>query len=184
MVLCGREGTRLWQQLDGGAWAPPDVAHGAPCDAGAVFDADHDGDLDIFVTGPAGSELLNNNRDGSFRPLAGEMGISGGAGRQVLAADLDSDRDLDILVLNTEPPHDVWQNDRTWRYQPFPGLDDLAACIACCGYRRGHGRGWQDWKSTASPRTGRCSPGVPAMLPGTRSRSSVPKRPPGRWNLP
>ena len=125
MLLCGPQGPRLWQQLDDGAWAPRDVGHDAPCDAGAVFDADHDGDLDIFVTGPAGSELLNNNRDGSFRPLAGEMGISGGAGRQVLAADLDSDRDLDILVLNAAPPHDVWQNDRTWRYRPFPGLDDL-----------------------------------------------------------
>ncbi len=125
MVLCGPEGTRLRRRLDDGAWGAPDVAHGARCDAGAVFDADHDGDLDIFVTGPAGSELLNNNRDGSFRPLADEMGISGGAGRQVLAADLDGDRDLDILVLNTAPPHDVWQNDRTWRYRPFPGLDDL-----------------------------------------------------------
>ena len=125
MLLCGQEGTRLWQQLDGGAWAPRDLAHDAPCEAGAVFDADHDGDLDIFITGPAGSELLNNNRDGAFRLLADEMGIRGGRGRQVLAADLDSDRDLDILVLNTTPPHDVWQNDRTWRYAPFPGLDDL-----------------------------------------------------------
>ena len=56
------------QQLDDGAWASREFAHDAPCEAGAVFDADHDGDLDIFVTGPAGSELLNNNRDGSFRP--------------------------------------------------------------------------------------------------------------------
>ena len=125
MVHCGPAGTRLWQQTGDGAWNPSDVGHDAACDAGAVFDADHDGDLDILVTGPAGSELLNNNRDGSFRPLGEEMGIRGGTGRQVLAADLDSDRDLDILVVNTTPPHDIWQNDRTWRYQPFPGLDDL-----------------------------------------------------------
>ena len=125
MVHCGREGTRLWQQLDDGTWNTADITHEVPCDAGAVFDADHDGDLDIFVTGPTGSELLNNNRDGSFRPLAEEMGIRGGAGRQVLATDLDSDRDLDILVLNAAPPHDIWRNDRTWRYEPFPGSDDL-----------------------------------------------------------
>ena len=125
MLLCGEGGTRLWRQLDGGSWKPSEIGHDAPCDAGALFDADHDGDLDIFVTGPDGSELLNNNRDGSFRPLANEMGIAGGPGRQVLAADLDNDRDLDILVLNAEPPHNIWQNDRTWRYQEFPGLDDL-----------------------------------------------------------
>ena len=125
MLLCGPGGARLWWQLDDGAWKPAKTGHDAPCDAGALFDADHDGDLDIFVTGPAGSELLNNNRDGSFHPLADEMGLAGGAGRQVLAADLDRDRDLDILVLNTTPPHDVWQNDRMWLYQPFPGLDDL-----------------------------------------------------------
>ena len=125
MLLCGPSGTRLWRQSDGGTWNPSEIGHDAPCDAGALFDADHDGDLDIFVTGPDGSELLNNNRDGSFRPLAAEMGIAGGPGRQVLAADLDNDRDLDILVVKAEPPHDVWQNDRTWRYQAFPGLDDL-----------------------------------------------------------
>ena len=125
MLLCGPSGARLWWQLDDGAWKPSDTGHDSPCHAGALFDADHDGDLDIFVTGPAGSELLNNNRDGSFRPLADEMGIRGGAGRQVLAADLDNDRDMDILVLNATPPHDVWQNDRMWRYQPFPDLDDL-----------------------------------------------------------
>ena len=125
MLLCGPAGTRLWQQLDRGSWEPLEIGYDAPCDAGAVFDADHDGDLDVFVTGAGGSELLNNNRDGSFRPLATEMGIGSGPGRQVLAADLDNDRDLDILVLKTEPPHDIWQNDRTWRYQAFPGLDDL-----------------------------------------------------------
>ena len=125
MVHCGPAGTRLWRQTGDAKWSPSDVTHDATCDAGAVFDADHDGDLDILVTGPAGNELLNNNRDGSFRPLGEQMGIRGSAGRQVLVADLDSDRDLDILVLNATPPHDIWQNDRTWRYQPFPELDDL-----------------------------------------------------------
>lgn len=125
MLLCGPGGARLWWQLDGGDWKPADTLHDSTCHAGALFDADHDGDLDIFVTGPAGSELLNNNRDGSFRSLANEMAKGDGAGRQVLVADLDRDRDLDILVLNAVPPHDVWQNDRMWRYQPFPGLDDL-----------------------------------------------------------
>ena len=45
----------------------------------------------------------------------------------MLATDLDADRDLDIVVLNQVPPHDAWRNDRTWRYEPMPGLDTLRA---------------------------------------------------------
>lgn len=132
VVLCGDHGSRLWRRTSAGNWEPTETATAAPCVAGALFDADHDGDLDLFVTGPDGNELLSNNRDGSFRKLAQEMGLRGHAGRQVLAADLDGDRDLDILVVNAKPPHDIWQNDRTWQYRPFPGLDDLrnAALLA------------------------------------------------------
>ncbi|MQG70576.1 MAG: tetratricopeptide repeat protein [SAR202 cluster bacterium] len=125
VVLCGDGGSRLWLQTSGNEWQSTETGMATPCAAGALFDADHDGDLDLFVTGPSGNELLSNNRDGSFRQLAAEMGLSGHAGRQVLVADLDTDRDLDILVVNVEPPNDLWQNDRTWQYEPFPGLDDL-----------------------------------------------------------
>lgn len=132
VVLCGDHGSRLWRGTSANNWERTETATAAPCAAGALFDADHDGDLDIFVTGPDGNELLSNNRDGSFRKLAEEMGLRGRPGRQVLAADLDADRDLDILVVNAKPPHDIWQNDRTWQYRPFPGLDDLrkAALLA------------------------------------------------------
>ena len=129
VVLCGDDGSRLWQQDSSNDWQPTDIGTAAPCTAGALFDADHDGDLDLFVTGPDGNELLSNNRDGSFRPLAEEMGLSSQSGqregRQILIADLDSDRDLDIMVVNLAPPHNLWQNDRTWQYKPLPGLDDL-----------------------------------------------------------
>ena len=127
VVLCGADGSRYWRQSDSGTWAEEAVLDERPCSAGALFDADHDGDLDIFLTGPAGNELVNNDGDGSFRPLAEQQGLVGSAGRQVLVADFDGDRDLDILVLNQAPPHDVWQNDRTWQYVPMPGLDDFRA---------------------------------------------------------
>lgn len=124
VVLCGPNGIRLWRQESDGLWTANEIA-APPCTAGALFDADHDGDLDLFMTGPNGNELLSNNRDGSFRQLAEAMGLRGSPGRQVLVADLDADRDLDILVLNETPPHDIWQNDRTWQYRQYPGLDDL-----------------------------------------------------------
>jgi len=125
VVLCGDDGSQLWRQTSSHDWVPTGTGVTAPCTAGALFDADHDGDLDIFLTGPDGNELLSNNRDGSFRPLAKQMNLVGSAGIQVVAADLDADRDLDILVVNERPPNSLWQNDRTWQYRSFPGLEDL-----------------------------------------------------------
>lgn len=127
VTLCGASGVELWRQAPAGEWRKTQQGAALPCTDGALFDADHDGDLDIFLTGDAGNELLSNNLDGTFRPLAEEYGLRGSPGRQVLATDLDADRDLDIVVLNQAPPHDVWRNDRTWRYEPMPGLDTLRA---------------------------------------------------------
>ena len=125
VVFCGQSGTVVLRQAEG-SWSNPQVLGTAPCSAGAVADADHDADLDILVTGPSGTELYSNNRDGSFRALAADMGFVGeGRGRQALFADLDGDRDLDILIVNREPPHDIWQNDRTWQYRAMAGLEDL-----------------------------------------------------------
>lgn len=125
VVLCGPFGTRILLQTED-TWTPGPVLGDEPCTAGAVADADHDGDLDVFTVGPAGNELHSNNRDGSYRRLAADRDLAGtGAGRRVLFADLDADRDLDIVVLNQRPPHDAWQNDRTWEYRPFTVLDDF-----------------------------------------------------------
>ncbi|MCY3841255.1 MAG: FG-GAP-like repeat-containing protein [Gammaproteobacteria bacterium] len=127
VVFCGQSGTVvLRQEADEGSWSEAQVLGAEPCSAAAVADADHDADLDVLVTGPSGTELYSNNRDGSFRALAREMGFAGeGGGRQTLFADLDGDRDLDIVIVNGDPPHDIWQNDRTWQYHAMPGLEDF-----------------------------------------------------------
>ena len=125
-ILCGTGGVDYWRQAPDREWSLNRTLGDEPCVTGAVADADHDGDLDVIAIGPVGNELHSNNRDGTFRRLATEMGLVGnGDGRQVLLADLDSDRDLDMLVVNRSTPHDIWQNDRTWRYRPMAGLDDL-----------------------------------------------------------
>ena len=126
VVFCGAEGPVYWRQAPPGIWTKDRVLSEDPCNGGAIADADHDGDLDILAIGPAGNELFSNNRDGTFRRLATEMGLSkSNHGRQAHFADLDGDRDLDILVVNAVPPHDIWQNDRTWSYRPMSGLRDL-----------------------------------------------------------
>jgi tetratricopeptide (TPR) repeat protein len=127
VYLCRRGPNMLWRQTEKNVWtdvtALTQTANGE-FDAvdGAIFDADHDGDLDIFCVNFDGpNELLNNNLDGTFKPIAAERGIAGsGKGSiQVLPVDLDNDRDLDIVVLNKQPPHDVWVNNRGWQYRAF-----------------------------------------------------------------
>ncbi|MEZ6115791.1 MAG: FG-GAP-like repeat-containing protein [Pirellulaceae bacterium] len=101
---------------------------------GAIFDADHDGDLDIFVVNQGDNQLFNNNLDGTFRSLAAEYGLTGDGqpSRSVVVADLDRDRDADILVINDKPPHQAYFNDRLWSYRPAEGWDKvLTSSIEC-----------------------------------------------------
>jgi Flp pilus assembly protein TadD len=138
VYLCRRGPNMLWRQAQTGQWenvTASTLTSGGTYDTvdGAIFDADHDGDLDLFlVNGDGPNELLSNNLDGTFRPLARERGIAGDgrASRSVLPVDIDHDRDLDIIVLNREPPHEVYLNDRLWSYRPAPGFDRFRASAA------------------------------------------------------
>jgi hypothetical protein len=134
VYLCRRERNQLWHQSAPGQWEEiaerSNSTNGeAQCRDGALFDADHDGDLDIFlVDRDAPDELLNNDLDGQFRPLAKERGLGGtGAGRGIVTADFDGDRDVDILVLQEHPPHELLLNDRLWQYREGEGFDALRA---------------------------------------------------------
>ncbi|MGW8310926.1 MAG: FG-GAP-like repeat-containing protein [Thiogranum sp.] len=131
VYLCRKGGNRLLRQIDTNTWQDVTVSTGTgngDLDSvdGALFDADHDGDLDLFVVNRDGpNELLNNNLDGTFRPIAAERGLggSGTAGKSVLLLDIDNDRDTDIIALNEHPPHAVFVNNLMWNYQLASGFD-------------------------------------------------------------
>lgn len=135
VYLC-RSGRNLLLEGHQAQWSPAagseDVDDAGRCADLAIFDADHDGDVDILVVNAdADNELFNNNLNGTWRRLSeeGELDLSRSAGgsRQILAVDLDGDRIVDILVLNKQPPHQAWINDRLWQYRPAEGLDRLLA---------------------------------------------------------
>ena len=118
---------RVWRDVTVGSRAATPRLDGV---GGTLVDADHDGDLDIWLTNAAGpNTLLNNNGNGTFRPIAGPAGLAGAGRGSVGAAfvDLDNDRDHDLVVLNVAPPHHVFLNDRVWTYRSAPGFATFAA---------------------------------------------------------
>ncbi|MCA9264596.1 MAG: VCBS repeat-containing protein [Planctomycetales bacterium] len=132
VYLCRRGRNQLWRHGHDNTWSDVTESTGTAGDdlnsaGGTMFDADHDGDLDIFVVNDNGpNELFSNNLDGTFRVLADEQQIAGEAqsrSRQVLVGDWDHDRDVDLIVLNQEGENEVYWNDRLWNYRPAEGWD-------------------------------------------------------------
>jgi len=126
VVLCRSGRDQLWLGTERGVFEQDDRFPGDTGDAvdGALFDADHDGDLDVLVVSrgePA--SLLNNNGDGTWQQVTDEASGFPGAmvnGRQVVVADLDGDLDTDVLLIGEAPPHAAWLNDRLWQWQAAP----------------------------------------------------------------
>ena len=128
--ICRNGTNQLMMQDEAGAWSLlpglPDAATNTV--DGALADLDHDGDLDIYcVNDGASNRLLNNNGDGTFADITEQAGVGGDdvASRQVLVADLDLDRDADLVVINRDAPNRVYLNDRLWSYSRSPAFKDL-----------------------------------------------------------
>jgi len=127
VYLCRDGANQLWRQTAKGQWANvtatarADGGGGTTID-GALFDADHDGDLDVLlIKRDGGDELLNNNGDGTFRSLGSRIGlIDPRPSTGLIVADLDADRDADIVLIKKAAPAIALINDRTWRYHRDP----------------------------------------------------------------
>ena len=127
----------LFRNLGGGRFADVTKSAGitpANHPAGLTFiDFDHDGDLDLFVTGePASTQpgatsnvLWRNNGNGTFTNWTAETGLGGsGATTSVILSDINNDRAVDLLVTGSGTAPTVWLNPREGRFQPMPLYND------------------------------------------------------------
>ena len=116
-VYLDGSGDRLYRNNKDGTFADATAAAGlggvAPFGTigVAVGDYDDDGWPDIFMHGRmAPNRLYRNDRDGTFTDVAAQAGVSG-SGKQngyiALAADFDSDGDLDIFTGSLAPWDEV-----------------------------------------------------------------------------
>jgi Flp pilus assembly protein TadD len=131
VLLCRAEGTPVVfinQKSGWKALAVPalEAVRGArDC---ALLDADHDGDLDIFIVSADGArELVSNNADGSFRSLTARLPKPpAGRASQLVAADLNNDRSVDLVVLHADGAHEALDNELLWSWRTVKGFEGVA----------------------------------------------------------
>ena len=111
-----------------GITAPPRA--GAPYVSAAFADVDHDGDLDIVVTGPS-NILFRNNGNGTFADITQAAGVnaydSPATGAAVVPTDFDNRRDVDLFVLNRQHSPMLFRNMRDGTFRNVAketGLDN------------------------------------------------------------
>ncbi len=99
--------------------------------AGLTFvDYDHDGDLDLFVTGkPLGagsaSVLWRNNGNQTFTNVTAATGLGGHeATRNAILSDLNNDRAVDLVVTGSEPAPTFYANPREGDFRATPLYSD------------------------------------------------------------
>ena len=90
------------------------------------FDADHDGDLDLFVGAQGLDRFFRNNGNDSFSDLSEQMGILGAQGATMDAAfgDFDDDGDIDLFVTN-ENGNRLYANQRLGKFHDLTQASGL-----------------------------------------------------------
>ena len=105
----------------------------------AWVDADHDGDLDLFVTtvGPTpGDALLRNNGDGTFTDITREAGVTVQRPlAEIVPTDFDNRRDIDLLAAGPAGNPVLFRNMRDGTFKEVAASVGLTitGMIRCVG---------------------------------------------------
>jgi Tfp pilus assembly protein PilF len=100
--------------------------------AGLTFiDFDHDGDLDLFVTGSplasgkGSSVLWRNNGDSTFTEWTGPTGLAGTANTTgATLSDINNDRAVDLVVTGAASAPTIYENQREGAFKTVALYDD------------------------------------------------------------
>ena len=122
--LAGPE-SRLYRNDPAGGFEeidlPPEAGPGDGATNDVFFaDLDQDGDLDAFEARTGPNRLFRNNGDLSFVEMAADFGLAGAADADTRAAafaDLDDDRDIDIVLAEGAGGLRLFDNERGATFQ-------------------------------------------------------------------
>jgi tetratricopeptide (TPR) repeat protein len=120
LVQVGPGALRLSRNLGDSSFEDVTDAAGLPSDQGGTHalwaDLDHDGDLDLLVSGQ-GTRVYRNDGDGTFTEVTETWGLDVSARtRDAVYADLDDDGDLDLLLAVDGGAPLLFTNDRGGRF--------------------------------------------------------------------
>lgn len=141
LIVFGYQTLTLWHNNGDGTFADVTAKAGLPTNyadwalTAAWVDADHDGDLDLFVGNfadlsawpsaadsavfpddfaGAENKFFRNKGDGTFTDDTAKAGVGGGKLKttSVVATDFNNQRDIDLLVVNYGGPVQLFSNQR------------------------------------------------------------------------
>ncbi len=156
LLVFGAGQNALFRNAGKGSFANVSVAAKLPKSldvsiSGAFVDADHDGDLDIFLggfqsganaAGAAPNRLWRNNGDGTFTDISVAAKInSHSRAIAVIPTDYDNRRDVDLLVLNRGGKPNLFRNVRDTTFKDVAaevGLDQIGdwTCAAAGDFNK------------------------------------------------
>ncbi|HEY3102844.1 MAG TPA: FG-GAP-like repeat-containing protein [Pyrinomonadaceae bacterium] len=109
------------------------MKEGSPYLSAAFVDVDHDGDLDLFTVGPT-NVLYRNNGNGTFTEITAAAGVAArnsfSASSAIIPTDYDNRRDVDLFLLPSSDPPQLFRNMRDGTFRNVAkevGLDKQGA---------------------------------------------------------
>lgn len=138
LAVAFRDRVVLYRNLGSGKFEDTTKAAGIQSlnrPAGVLFlDFDHDGDVDLYVTGSATygaaggpSVLWRNNGNSTFTEWTGPTGLAGTKSTAgATLSDINNDRAIDLVVTGTEDAPTVYLNQREGKFKTLPLYADTS----------------------------------------------------------
>ena len=145
LLVLGPAGAVLLHN-DGGTFAGRTVqaalsAGPGSTDTAAFVDADHDGDLDVWLAGPAWRRLFQNDGSGRFKDVTAAAGLGARGAAAVVPTDFDNRRDVDLLLAAPGAALELLQNRRDGTFKDVAADVGLTAtgafrCVAAADFNK------------------------------------------------